>query len=114
MPPRAITARAACSVLLWSGRHSDASTPRGRPADAQRRRVAQPLTGELLDAKRQLGIVGDIDVDRGHGAAHDADAGVGPTGPELEFQIGRGARGMPGPGGIVAPAAAAMAASSRH
>ncbi|MGI9218862.1 MAG: nuclear transport factor 2 family protein [Hydrogenophaga sp.] len=28
------TAQAACTVLLWSGRHSDASTPRGRPADA--------------------------------------------------------------------------------
>lgn len=27
------TARAACSVLLWSGRHSAAITPRGRPAD---------------------------------------------------------------------------------
>ncbi|WP_082585875.1 nuclear transport factor 2 family protein [Hydrogenophaga sp. Root209] len=27
------TARATCSVLLWSGRHSDAATPRGRPAD---------------------------------------------------------------------------------
>lgn len=28
------TAQAACTVLLWSGRHSDAVTPRGRPADA--------------------------------------------------------------------------------
>ncbi len=28
------TAQAACTVLLWSGRHSDALTPRGRPADA--------------------------------------------------------------------------------
>ncbi|WP_310566237.1 nuclear transport factor 2 family protein [Hydrogenophaga sp.] len=28
------TAQAACTVLLWSGRHSDATTPRGRPADA--------------------------------------------------------------------------------
>lgn len=28
------TAQAACTVLLWSGRHSDAGTPRGRPADA--------------------------------------------------------------------------------
>jgi ketosteroid isomerase-like protein len=27
------TAQAACTVLLWSGRHSDAPTPRGRPAD---------------------------------------------------------------------------------
>jgi ketosteroid isomerase-like protein len=27
------TASAACTVLLWSGRHSDAQTPRGRPAD---------------------------------------------------------------------------------
>lgn len=26
-------AQAACTVLLWSGRHSDAPTPRGRPAD---------------------------------------------------------------------------------
>lgn len=27
------TARATCTVLLWSGRHSDAATLRGRPAD---------------------------------------------------------------------------------
>jgi ketosteroid isomerase-like protein len=27
------TARSTCAVLLWSGRHSDAVTPRGRPAD---------------------------------------------------------------------------------
>jgi uncharacterized protein (TIGR02246 family) len=28
------TAEAACTIVLWSGRHSDPSTPRGRPADA--------------------------------------------------------------------------------
>lgn len=28
------TARSRCSVLLWTGRHTDALTPRGRPADA--------------------------------------------------------------------------------
>ena len=27
------TARAACTILLWSGRHSDVQSPRGRPAD---------------------------------------------------------------------------------
>ena len=27
------TARASCAVLLWSGKHSDATTARGRPAD---------------------------------------------------------------------------------
>jgi len=27
------TARSACTIILWSGRHSDALTPRGRPAD---------------------------------------------------------------------------------
>jgi len=37
------TAQAACSVLLWSGRHSDAATPRGRPADAQQQ------VGEIRD-----------------------------------------------------------------
>jgi len=37
------TAQAACTVLLWSGRHSDASTPRGRPADAQQQ------VGEIRD-----------------------------------------------------------------
>lgn len=37
------TAQSACSVLLWSGRHSDASTPRGRPADAQQQ------VGEIRD-----------------------------------------------------------------
>lgn len=37
------TAQAACSVLLWSGRHSDATTPRGRPADAQQQ------VGEIRD-----------------------------------------------------------------
>ena len=84
--------------------------PLGCPADAQRRRVAQPFAGELLDAKRQLGIVGDIDVDRSHGAAHDADTRVGPAAPELEFEIGRGPSGMPGPSRIVAPLAVAMAA----
>ncbi|MFC7409850.1 nuclear transport factor 2 family protein [Hydrogenophaga atypica] len=29
------TALATCTVLLWSGRHSDAATQRGRPADPQ-------------------------------------------------------------------------------
>ena len=37
------TAQAACTVLLWSGRHSDALTPRGRPADAQQQ------VGEIRD-----------------------------------------------------------------
>jgi hypothetical protein len=37
------TAQAACTVLLWSGRHSDATTPRGRPADAQQQ------VGEIRD-----------------------------------------------------------------
>ena len=37
------TAQAACSVLLWSGRHSDATTPRGRPANAQQQ------VGEIRD-----------------------------------------------------------------
>ncbi len=37
------TAQAACSVLLWSGRHSDAATPRGRPADVQQQ------VGEIRD-----------------------------------------------------------------
>jgi hypothetical protein len=37
------TAQAACTVLLWSGRHSDAATPRGRPADAQQQ------VGEIRD-----------------------------------------------------------------
>ena len=36
-------AQAACTVLLWSGRHSDAATPRGRPADAQQQ------VGEIRD-----------------------------------------------------------------
>lgn len=27
------TAAASCTILLWSGHHSDAQTPRGRPAD---------------------------------------------------------------------------------
>jgi hypothetical protein len=27
------TARSTCAVLLWSGKHSDATTARGRPAD---------------------------------------------------------------------------------
>ena len=30
------TARAACTILLWSGRHSDVQSPRGRPAAASR------------------------------------------------------------------------------
>jgi hypothetical protein len=37
------TAQAACTVSLWSGRHSDASTSRGRPADAQQQ------VGEIRD-----------------------------------------------------------------
>lgn len=28
------TAHSRCSVLLWTGRHTDTATPRGRPADA--------------------------------------------------------------------------------
>ena len=84
--------------------------PLGRPPDAQRRRVAEPLARKLLDAMRQLGIVGDIDVDRGDGAADDADAGVGPAAPLRELKLGGGARGVPGPIRIIAPAAAAMAA----
>ena len=54
---------------------------------------------------RQLGIVGDIDVDRGDGAADDADAGVGPAAPLRELELGGGARGVPGPSRIIAPAA---------
>ena len=84
--------------------------PLGRPADAQRRRVAEPLARQLLDAVRQLGIIGDVDVDRRDGATDDADAGVGPAAPLREFEIGGGACGVPGPVRIIAPAATTMTA----
>lgn len=37
------SATSRCSILLWSGRHSDAPGPNGRPADANE------LLGEFLD-----------------------------------------------------------------
>ena len=37
------TASSLCSVLLWSGRHSDLASPQGRPADAAQ------LLGEFVD-----------------------------------------------------------------
>ena len=46
---------------------------------------------------RQLGIVGDIDIDRGDSAADNPDAGVRPAAPLLEFKIGGGACGVPRP-----------------
>ena len=54
------------------------------------------------------GVVGDIDVDGGDGAAGDADASVRPALQTVEFVIGGRARAVLGPIGIVAPAAAAM------
>ena len=84
--------------------------PLRRPPDAQRRRVAQPLARELFEAMRQLGIIGDIDVDGGDGAADDPDAGVGPAAPLRQLELGGGARGVPGPIRIIAPAATTMAA----
>lgn len=34
LDPTAATARVASTIALWSGRHSDPATPRGRPADS--------------------------------------------------------------------------------
>ena len=49
----------------------------GRPADAQRRACRPAARAPVLDCERQLGILGDIDVDRGDRAADDADAASG-------------------------------------
>ena len=84
--------------------------PLRRPPDAQRRRFAQPLAREFFEAMRQLGIIGNVDVDGGDGAADDADAGVGPAAPLRQLKLGGGARGVPGPIRIIAPAATTMAA----
>ena len=82
----------------------------GRLADAQCGRIAQPLTGKCLDPERKLGILADVDVERRHSTAHDADAAPRPARPGLEFDFGRGPRRMPVPFRIIAPFAPRMAA----
>lgn len=79
--------------------------PFRRPADAQRRGLAQHLAREGLDAQRHLGV-GDIDIDGGDSPAGNADPGVGPLAPDRDLVIGRGPYAMLGPAGIVAPGAA--------
>src|SRR5262245_59679022 len=84
--------------------------PLGRSPDAQRRGVAEPLSRQPLDAVRDLDIAHDIDVNRGDSAAGDSNAGLGPTPPLRKLELGGGARGVPRPIRIIAPAATTMAA----
>lgn len=80
------------------------------PADAQRRGVAQPGAGELLNSERHVRVGQDVDVDGSHAAADNTDAAVRPAGPCRNLDFSGWPLSMTVPFGVIDPCAALVPA----
>ena len=81
-----------------------------RPADAQRRGVAQPGAGELLNSERQVRVRQDVDIDSRNAAADNTDAAVRPARPCRNLDLSGRPLCMTVPFGVIDPCAALVPA----